>query len=593
MSGQAIPRPSEPGRRLEARPWWEAAVIYQIYPRSFQDTNGDGVGDLPGITSRLDYLGWLGIDAIWLSPTFPSPMADFGYDVSDYCDVDPIFGTLADMDRLVAEAHRRGIRVLLDFVPNHTSDRHPWFVESRSSRHNPKRDWYVWRNPAPDGGPPNNWQSLAGGPAWHWDEGTGQYYLHSFLKEQPDLNWRNVEVRRAMHDVLRFWFDRGVDGVRIDVLWLLSKDPGLRDDPPNPDWRPGMPPTSRTLQVMSGDGPEMPEILAGLRSVANEYGDRVLIGETYLPLERLVAYYGSRPDGTVRGIHLPYNFALVLLPWDPLRLFDWIQRYEAALPPGSWPTWVLGNHDQPRIATRVGRAQARVAAMLLLTLRGTPTLYYGDEIGMVNVAIPPERLVDPAGRHDPGQSRDPERTPMQWDGSPRAGFTTGEPWLPIAPDAAKVNVALESDDPHSILNLHRRLLALRRAEASLSVGDWQPIGATAQTLAFLRSAGGRQLVVALNLSGELATVELPELDGPLLVCLSTGLDREGETVGRWLELRPNEGLVLAPGGQGSSPPAVGDDLSPEPRGGRGGGTSGRSGSPSSRSGRRTDSVETR
>ncbi|HXG39879.1 MAG TPA: alpha-amylase family glycosyl hydrolase [Candidatus Limnocylindrales bacterium] len=530
-----------------ARPWWETGVLYQIYPRSFQDSNGDGIGDLPGITSRLDYLTWLGVDAIWLSPTFPSPMADFGYDVADYCDVHPDFGTLADMDRLVEEAHRRGLRVLLDFVPNHTSDRHPWFLESRSSRDSPKRDWYYWRDPAPGGGPPNNWlSSFGGGSAWEWDERTGQYYLHSFLKEQPDLNWRNPEVRRAMHDVLRFWFDRGIDGFRIDVLWLLSKDPQLRDDPPNPDWRPGMPLASRTLRVMSADGPEMPEILAGLRAVADEYGDRVLIGETYLPLERLVAYYGSPVEGGLRGVHLPFNFQLILLPWDPLRINEWIARYEAALPPGAWPNWVLGNHDQRRIATRVGRAQARVAAMLLLTLRGTPTIYYGDEIGMVDVAIPPERIVDPAGRETPEHSRDPERTPMQWDDSPNAGFCPEgvEPWLPVAPDYRTTNVAAERDDPRSILSLHRRLIALRRAEPALCVGDWAPVAATPATLVYLRTFGERRLAVALNLTGEAAAVELPDLGGSRRILLSTGLDRDGEPVGRRVVLRPDEGLLI-------------------------------------------------
>ena len=358
--------------------WWKRGVIYQIYPRSFQDTNGDGVGDLKGITARLDYLTWLGTDAIWVSPIYPSPMADFGYDVSDYCNIDALFGSLEDFDELVASAHARRIKVILDFVPNHTSDRHPWFLESRSSRANPKRDWYIWRDGKADGSLPNNWLSQFGGPAWTFDAATGQYYLHSFLREQPDLNWRNPAVREAMYDVLRFWLERGVDGFRVDVIWLLIKDAALCDNPLNPNYRPTEPGIHRVLQLHSSDQPEIHDVIAEMRAIVDRYDERVLIGEIYLPIEKLVAYYGK----DLGGAHLPFNFQLIHATWRAPVIAKLVIDYEGALPAGGWPNWVLGNHDQPRIAARVGEAQARVAAMLLLTLRGTPTMYYGDEIGI-------------------------------------------------------------------------------------------------------------------------------------------------------------------------------------------------------------------
>ena len=305
--------------------WWKHGVVYQIYPRSFQDTNGDGVGDLKGISERLDYLAWLGVDAIWISPIYPSPMADFGYDVSDYCNIDPLFGSLEDFDRLVAAAHARKIKVILDFVPNHTSERHPWFLESRASRVNPKRDWYIWRDGKPDGSPPNNWLSQFGGPAWTREARTGQYYLHSFLPEQPDLNWRNPDVRTAMYDVLRFWLDRGVDGFRVDVIWLLIKDAALRDNPPNPNYRPTEAGIHRFLQVYSADQPETHEVIAEMRSVLDHYDERVLIGEIYLPIERLVTYYGQ----DLRGAQLPFNFQLLHTAWTAAAVGKLVTDYEA------------------------------------------------------------------------------------------------------------------------------------------------------------------------------------------------------------------------------------------------------------------------
>ncbi len=523
--------------------WWQRGVIYHIYPRSFADSNHDGIGDLEGIRQRLDYLVWLGVDAIWLSPIFPSPMADFGYDISDYYDVDPIFGTLADLDRLIADAHARGLKVILDFVPNHTSDQHPWFRESRSARDHPRRNWYIWADPAPDGGPPNNWRSVFGGSAWEFDPATGQYYLHTFLKEQPDLNWRNPEVRAAMFDVLRFWFERGVDGFRIDALRFLIKDEHLRNNPPNPDYTPDQPPFNELIPAYSADQYELHEILAAMRHVTDAFGERVLIGEMYIPISRLVTYYGCRHE---RELHFPFNFQLLLIPWTARHVAATIDTYEGLLGPDDWPNWVLSNHDHPRVATRVGEAQARVAAMLLLTLRGTPTIYYGDEIGLADVPIPPERRQDPLERTiGPGAGRDPCRTPMPWDAGPYAGFSTVEPWLPLNADYETRNVAAQREDPRSMLRLYRELLLLRRAEPALAIGDYQPLGVTTDVLAYERSAGGRRLAIVLNFSGHEQGFRPSRepLEGRIL--LSTHLDRDGEPVRGSLLLRPNEGCIVA------------------------------------------------
>ncbi|MDP9421800.1 MAG: alpha-amylase family glycosyl hydrolase [Pseudomonadota bacterium] len=515
-------------------PWWERGVIYQIYPRSFQDSDGDGVGDLAGIEQRLDYLAELGIDAIWLSPIFTSPMADFGYDVADYTGIDPLFGSQEDFDRLLAAAHARGLKLMLDFVPNHSSDRHPWFVESRSSRDNPKRGWYIWRDPA-RGGPPNNWISDFGGSAWEWDEATGQYYLHAFLKEQPDLNWRNPEVRAAMLDVLRFWFDRGVDGFRIDVLWHCIKSESLPDNPLNAGYRPEMGEKLKLLQTHSTHQPEIHDLAADFRELADDYGDRLLVGEIVLPLNQLMTYYGGeRP-----GVHLPFNFQLVEAPWNAAYLRSMIADYEAALPPGAWPNWVIASHDYPRIAAKLGEAQARVAAMLLLTLRGTPTLYQGDELGIGKVEIPPGRVRDPKELREPGigLGRDPSRTPMAWDSSPNGGFTTGQPWLPLHDDWPSRNVATQQSDPGSMLSLYRQLLRLRRAEPALSIGSIHLDQGSEQVLAYRRRHGEAQLQILLNLSG--AERQWPEEANSGIVLLSTLGSKPAEG---WL--RPDEGLIL-------------------------------------------------
>jgi alpha-glucosidase len=523
--------------------WWERGIIYQIYPRSFMDSNGDGIGDLDGIRTRLPYLRWLGVDAIWLSPIYPSPMADFGYDIADFIAVDPCFGTMARFDALVEATHASGLKLLLDFVPNHTSVEHPWFRDSRRSRDDPKRDWYIWRDPAADGGPPNNWLSVFGGSAWEWDEATGQYYYHAFLKEQPDLNWRNPDVRRAMLDVMRFWLDRGVDGFRVDVIWHLIKDLEFRDNPPNPNFRPGMAAFKQQLRVYNTDRPEVHEVITEIRSVLDEYPDRMMVGEIYLPPEQLVAYYGA--EG--RGVHLPFNFQLVELPWSARVIADAVARYEALLPPHGWPNWVLGNHDRPRIASRVGAAQARVAAMLLLTLRGTPTMYYGDEIGMHDVAIPPELVQDPWGRNEPGLGvgRDPERTPMQWSPEPNAGFTTGRPWLPVADDYRVVNVEVERDDPLSMLTLYRQLIALRRAEPALQIGRYEAMPADGDLVAFVRTHGERRLLVLLNLGPEPCAFDSNHWAGRGRIVLSTHVDRDGEQVADLVTLRSDEGVIIA------------------------------------------------
>jgi alpha-glucosidase len=523
---------------MQPMEWWQRGIIFEIYPRSFQDSNNDGIGDLSGILSRLDYLVELGVDALWIAPIYPSPGADFGYDVADYCGIDPIFGTLADFDRLLNAVHERGLKLILDFVPNHTSEQHPWFLESRSSRHNPKRDWYLWRDAAPNGGPPNNWLSNFGGSAWEWDAATEQFYYHSFLKQQPDLNWRNPQLREAMLNVLRFWLDRGVDGFRVDVLWLLIKDDQFRDNPPNPGYQSNGPSSNRLLPVYNADRPETHELVAAMRSVLDEYPQRVFIGEIYLSVKQLVSYYGK----DLRGANLPFNFQLILCAWNAETIAQIIREYEAALPAGAWPNWVLGNHDQARIASRIGPEQARVAAMLLLTLRGTPTIYYGEEIGMVNVPVPPGEVQDPAEKNEPGLGlgRDPERSPMPWDSSPHGRFTEARPWLPLGKDHNKINVASLSRQPDSILNLYRRLIRLRRENEALISGRIESLTTEGPLLCYHRTDGTRRFVILLNLGHEPQETAF----GKGQIVISTFLDREKELINGTVSLRPAEGLVI-------------------------------------------------
>jgi alpha-glucosidase len=533
---------------MEKNVWWRDGVIYQVYPRSFQDTNADGVGDLRGILERLDYLVELGIGAVWVSPFYPSPMADFGYDVADYTGVDPLFGTLADFDALLAGAHDRGLKLILDFVPNHTSDQHPWFLASRSSRADPRRDWYLWRDPAADGGPPNNWMSNFGGSGWTWDEPTQQFYYHSFLAQQPDLNWRNPAVREAMYGAMRFWLDKGVDGFRMDVLWLLIKDGQFRSNPLNPHYSGGN--TFWSVEPKyTANQPETLDIVHQMRALLDRYGDRVLIGEIYLPIKELVAYYGATSGDTPHlvGAQMPFNFHLILTPWKAAEIADLIRNYEAALPSGAWPNWVLGNHDQHRLATRIGAAQARVAAMLLLTLRGTPTMYYGDELGMPDARIAPEDVRDPAEKNQPGigQGRDPERSPMLWQNTGNAGFTAAgvKTWLPLVWDWPQFTVETEGYDPHSVLALYRRLLTLRRERVALYAGTVEEVRGEDGVLSYLRVGPGigESIQIHLNFSDEARFVQSP----PGRVLVSTFLDTSANlAVGGTIKLRAGEGLAI-------------------------------------------------
>lgn len=530
--------------------WWKHGVIYQIYPRSFMDSNGDGIGDLNGIIQHLDYLAWLGVDAIWLSPVYPSPMADFGYDVSDYTDIHPLFGDMETFDRLVAEAHARNLRVVMDYVPNHSSDQHPWFIESRSSRDNPKADWYYWRDAKPDGSLPNNWLSPFGGPAWAWDEIRQQYYLHSFLEEQPDLNWQNPEVEEAMLDVMRFWLERGVDGLRMDVVFYALKHPDLPDNPPA---------VSKAIYQDMGEFDSQEHAydmdwpagrqayLSKLRGVIDEYEDRVAIGETvFMDPSKVVRYYGENLD----GLHLPFNFTLMPVPWEAQAFRQAIQRYYDAVPEGAWPNFVLGSHDEHRIATRFGAENARAAQMLLLTLWGTPTMYYGDEIGMQDVPIPPERMQDPWEQRVPGLGlgRDPQRTPMQWDASPNAGFAVEDvqTWLPIADNYKTVNVAMQEKDPTSTLNCTRALLRLRREmpvlhqEGPFTFIDDLPD----DVLAFTRGVDSERVLIALNYGEQKYTLDLSALATQGEVLLNTINERSGEVSLAALDLHPHEGILL-------------------------------------------------
>jgi len=463
-----------------ARPWWQRAVLYQVYIRSFADSDGDGVGDLRGIVQRLDYLDWLGVDALWLSPVTVSPDKDWGYDVADYTDVQPVLGGMAALDELVAEASARGIEVIVDLVPNHTSDRHPWFEEARSSREARHRDWYVWADPTPDGSPPNNWRnSFGGGPAWTLDEATGQYYLHNFLPEQPDLNWWNGDVRDAFDEILRFWLDRGIAGFRIDVAHGIVKDRQLRN---NPD---------PAVSTYNANRDDVHDVFRHWRRLVDGYRpERVLLGETWvMELDRLARFYGNGED----ELHLAFNFPFALSPLDADVLRGIVEATEAALPERAWPVWMLSNHDLARFPTRMcggDERKARAALFLLLTLRGTPVLYYGDELGMPQARVPPEQERDMAGR-------DGARTPMPWNG----GWTN--PWLPLAAQVAPA--ATQRDDDGSFLCFCRGLIARRRSSIDLREGLYETLSAPAGVWAFRR---GEHTAVAVNLSDEPAEIDL-------------------------------------------------------------------------------------
>lgn len=516
-------RPPKPDR--EGHPWWQHAVFYEVYPRSFADSNNDGLGDLNGITQHLDYLKKLGVDAIWITPCFPSPQVDFGYDVSNYIDIDPAYGTLADFDRLVAEGRKRGVRVVLDLVMNHSSDQHPWFLKSKSSRDNPYRDFYIWRDGKPDGTPPNNWVSVFGGPAWNFDATTGQFYYHYFDPGQPDLNWRNPRVKDAMFNAARFWFNRGVAGFRLDAVDTLFEDPQLRDNPPyyapsqfGPDGNPlpgavvGKDPYGMPLQkhLYNDNLPENHQVLRDLRRVADQYG-AVLIGETWTEnIAQLKQYYG---EGSEAEINLPMDFLFANV--NRISAPDFRRQVALVESSGGWPVYLFSNHDITRAYNRYGGLHpsddvAKLLAALLLTLRGTPILYYGEEIAMENRdPVGREEVRDPIGvRGWPAEKgRDGERTPMQWTPGPNAGFTQGKPWLPIAGNYQQHNVQTEEADPNSVLNFYRAAISLRHRDPALVEGAYVPLNEQdPSVLAYLRQYRGRAVLVALNMSPQPQTV---------------------------------------------------------------------------------------
>jgi alpha-glucosidase len=506
-------------------PWWRRGAIYQIYPRSFADAGGDGVGDLAGIGEHLDHLTGLGVTAVWLSPIFPSPMADFGYDVSDYCDVDPIFGTLEEFDALLAACHERGLRLILDWIPNHTSAQHPWFADSRSSRDAAKRDWYVWRDPAADGGPPNDWTSRfdACGPAWTYDEPTAQYYLHSFMPEQPDLDWDNPQVEAAMHDTLRFWLDRGVDGLRLDAIHRIAKDPALRSNagyerPHDEDWG--------TIH----------ERLRGIRSVVDAYEDRMIVGEVAIhDLPRVVSYVVAGDQ-----LHLAHNFVFIELPWDARAFRASIDEFDELADLHTWPAWFLENHDNPRVVQRFwggghGPARARAVLVMLHALRGTPFLYQGQELALPDAVIPPDRVVDVDGR-------DRARAPIPWRRGKGHGFTTGEPWLPFVADADELSVEAQDADPASTLALTRALGRLRATSAALQAGDQVLAGEHPSVLAWTRVASDERQFVAVNFAADESAIDLPA-DGTLAI--SSDPAREATVLAAGpLTLRPSEAMIV-------------------------------------------------
>jgi alpha-glucosidase len=532
--------------------WWQGAVVYQIYPRSFMDSNQDGIGDLQGMIDRLDYFNdmtenSLGIDAIWISPFYPSPMKDFGYDVSDYTDVDPMFGDLARFDKLVEEAHKRNIKIIIDYVPNHTSDQHKWFIESNGSRNNPKHDWYIWRDAKPDGSLPNNWGSMFGGPAWAWNEKRQQYYFHQFVPEQPDLNWRNPAVREAMFNVLRFWLKRGVDGFRMDVVNMIWKHLDMPDQPiiEGTIGRGKNDIHGQQKQIYSHTYDGVHTVMKQLRNVLNEFGERVMIGEIWVPLEERMKFHGENGN----EFHMPFNFDFITLGdhrntqmWQAATYRELVEAYEAGLPAGGWPNYVMGNHDIPRLASRLGsEARARLAGLMLLTLRGTPTIYMGEEIGMVNGDIKPEQLQDPQGINlGVEHTRDICRTPFQWDSSAFAGFSNVETWLPVNADYEERNVLKQKDLENSILSLYQKLIWYRKQHNSLAIGSYQTIEAPQGIYAYLREYADERHLIALNFTDKAHSMSLSE-HGKII--LNTAMNRS-ETVSDTLSLAADEGVLI-------------------------------------------------
>lgn len=525
--------------------WWRDGVIYQVYCRSFADSDGDGVGDLEGVVGRLDYLESLGVAGIWLSPVTTSPGADWGYDVSDYYEIQPELGSMDTFDGLVAKARAKGIRVIMDIVPNHTSIEHPWFVDSRSSRSSGKRDWYVWADPKPDGGPPNNWASSTGGPGWSFDDRTGQYYLHNHLAEQPDLNWWNPDVRSAFDDVMRFWFDRGVAGFRVDVCNILIKDLELRDNPPATEEDDLDVQLMGQRPVYNCNRPEVHDVLRPFRVLADSYDPpRVLIGETPVPVEDLVRYYG---DGTDE-LNMAFNFPFITSELHAQKMRKIVEDAERLAPEGAWPAWTGSNHDMGRLATRWAGGEplkVRVALMMLFMLRGTPVIYQGDEIGLTDTELARADLRDPLGvMYWPAYAgRDACRTPMHWSASPGGGFTRPgtKPWLPLGD--LSINVADQTDDPASVLNFVRDLVALRAGSPDLRSGAYMTLedeSLDGNVWAFSR---GESHTVVLNLGD--TKVECEGFEGTIRI--ATCRSRERQRISGLLELGPWEGVVLSAG----------------------------------------------
>jgi alpha-glucosidase len=527
-------------------PWYKNAIIYQIYPRSFADSSNDGIGDLKGITSKVDYLSDLGVDAIWLSPIYKSPMADFGYDVADYCDIDPVFGTLEDFDELVTKAHDQNIKVMMDLIPNHTSDQHEWFLESKSSKNNAKRDWYIWKDPKTDGSPPNNWQSVFSGPAWTLDAATGQYYLHSFLGEQPDLNWSNPQVQDAIGDVMRFWYQRGVDGFRVDAILFTSKDLEFRDNPyPRDGGAKDIMTTEFETSFSHGVGENLPKYIEVLTKVSQEFAGRFVILEAY-PDQNDARGYAELYKYFDNTVASAFNFGVLTADegwvdekfWKAKRLKGYIDAFQTALPEDSIPAYVLGNHDQPRIASRVGEEAAKSAAVLLLTLPGAKFIYYGEELGMKNVKIPKSKQVDPSP-----VSRDPERTPMLWTADANAGFSSAEPWLPISPDFKTVNVEAQVSDARSILALYRQLTHLNHELPELTHGKYRQLKIEHdEVFGFLRVHDNDSVAVLINFSNSDVNFET-NLSGSVL--LSSYIDKGDQEIHlKEMSLRPNEAVIM-------------------------------------------------
>lgn len=537
--------------KSKKKQWPWGSIAYQIYPRSFKDSDGNGVGDLLGIVEKLDYLQTLGIDTVWISPFYPSPMVDFGYDITDFTNVHRLFGDLEDFDTLVAEAHTRGIRVIIDFIPNHTSDQHPWFKESRSSKESKKRDWYVWRKSSTEGQPPNNWISAFDGSAWEFDEHTQEYYLHSFAKEQPDLNWYNPQVREAQKDNMRFWFDRGVDGVRLDAVSRLAKDRAFRDEPVNPDHDPltalGY---YRNTHLYSKNGEELFYFIGELIEVVREKEGRFMITESYpdsKDMNERVDHYLRFYRGMPNAYAAPFNFEMILTDWNASLYKQYLDYFQGELSKGELSVYEMGNHDNSRLASRIGKENAKIAAMLLLTLPGLPFIYQGEEIGMENVSIPPEKAQDPIEKNSPGKGfgRDPARTPMQWDQSPYAGFSLTEPWLPVADNYRDVNVAEQQKNRESLWHAYKDLIALRKSSSALSYGSYISLDSgNKEVLAYGREYDDEYIIVMLNFSSKKQVISINEkkcsvlLDASNQVSPSANID-----LGKML-LSPHSGIIV-------------------------------------------------